>query len=68
MLPFIGPEFVAHLLNERPKDENWEGAAPAARVRSGAFDKPTFLLKVRLAFIEITASKNRKEEFYDNGY
>jgi hypothetical protein len=66
MLPFMGPEFVGHLLNERPKDENWEGAAPAGQV-SGAFDKPAFLLKVCLTLIEITASENSKEELYDNG-
>ena len=51
MVPCIGPEFIAHLLNDRPNGENQAGKAPAARVRSGAFDKPRFLLKVRLTFV-----------------
>jgi quercetin dioxygenase-like cupin family protein len=54
MLPFVGPEFVAHLLNGPPNGGRRTGTPPAPRVRRDAFGKPKFLLKIRRTFIEIT--------------
>jgi quercetin dioxygenase-like cupin family protein len=54
MLPFVGPEFIAHFLNGPPNGGHRTGIPPAPRMRSNTFGKPKFLLKVRRAFIEIT--------------
>jgi hypothetical protein len=62
MVLFIGPEFVAHLLNRRPNGENSAGTPPMPLVRSGTFDEPTFLLKVRLTLTEAPTRKKNKGE------
>lgn len=54
MIPFIGPEFVALLLSDRPNSENLAGTTRAARELYGAVDKPKFLVKLRLIATEIT--------------
>jgi hypothetical protein len=53
MLPFIGPEFLAHLFDGLPNRER-RGAPLAPRLPGHALDNPRFLLKVRLTVIEIT--------------
>lgn len=64
MLPFIGPEFIAHLLNGLPHGEHRAGTPPAPR---DAFDKPKFSLKVRLTLVEIARpEKNRTEKASDD--
>ena len=40
MLPFIGPELVAHLFNGRPNRENQAKTSPVARAHSDALAKP----------------------------
>jgi hypothetical protein len=68
MIPNIGPELIAYLLNQRPNGENREGKPSAERVPSSALDKPPFSLKVRLTVVEITQPekiKKEKEELLD---
>jgi len=60
-MPFIGPEFVAHFLHERPNGHDPAETPPVARLRGGAFDKPTFSLKVRLTLIEMTQLEERSK-------
>jgi len=42
MMPFIGPEFVAHFLHERPNGQDPAETPHVARLRGGAFDKRHF--------------------------
>src|SRR6516162_4957266 len=48
MLPFIGPELVAHLLNGRPNRENQAETSPVARAQSDALAKPRSWENVRV--------------------
>jgi hypothetical protein len=62
MIPNIGPELIAYLLNKRPNGVNRDGKPSAERALSGALDKPAFLLKVRLTVVEITQPEKMKKE------
>jgi hypothetical protein len=52
MLLFIGPEFIAHLLNRNSNVGRSGAMRSYLRARGDALDKPNILLNVRVILIE----------------
>jgi hypothetical protein len=52
MLLFIGPEFIAHLLNRTSKGGHSVQLPAPSRARGHISEKPTISLKVKVTLIE----------------